>query len=321
MAYCHVDKSYRIEPASLALCAQIAPLLRAADKAELAASHPHRSARVCLEMFYKSSSVCLGIYLHGKLAALCGLAATARTNTACVWLLSSSAAAQYPVAYFRAVKHCLQEALRNYENLFNFADERYTAAHRLVTHLGGTVHEAFVRCGKTKFLLFTFRRKNMGGIINTTSGNVSTALAAFKQSSSAQRNYQRLAGQQQQALQEARQTAAAQADYLFESAAEKTRRLYEQALQQASSSQASFAAKGLTPSSATLDTLLRQNRLQTQLNHAYLQDALQSELSTQAQNLAGELRALGEQGRRYEGLSRRKSTLAKLGQAFLSWFK
>ena len=320
MTALYAKNSVQVRRAVLEDCARLAAGLRRADADELRAACPHQDARACLTAFWRSSAPCYALVLRGELAALCGLVPVVPHKYACVWMLTSSAAGQQPKAFYRAVRFCAARALQRYAVLFNFADERYTAAQRLIAHLGGRTEEVFIRCGQTRFLLFTLRRKYMGALISTSSNGVSTALAAFKRDRRARRAYEAAA---EEAARQAEQTALAgwrEKEYLFESAAEKTRRLYRQAQEQAAADAANFAADGLTPSSASVDTLLKQNRLQAQLEHARLQDAFQAQLGAQTQAVEEEVRALREQSVRYGALSKRKSTWSKLGETFSAWF-
>ena len=319
MTVLYAENSVLVRRAVLDDCTRLAATLRRADADELRAACPQQDARESLVAFRKCSAPCYALVLRGELAALCGLVPVVPRKYACVWMLSASAAEQQPKAFYRAVRFCVARALQRYAVLFNFADERYAAAQRLIAHLGGRTEEVFIRCGQTRFLLFTLRRKYMGALISTSSNGVSTALAAFKRDRRARRAYEAASAE---AARQAEQTAAAgrqEAEYLFESAAEKTRRLYRQAQAQAAADTAGFAADGLTPASASVDTLLKQNRLQAQLEHARLQDALQMQLGAQTQAVEQEVRALREQSARYGALSKRKSTWSKLGETFFAW--
>ena len=161
----------------------------------------------------------------------------------------------------------------------------------------------------------------MGGVIKPATTAVSSAVAALEKSRARARSSAREAEDVLEASSEARRAGEAQAAYLFESAAEKTRRLYAQVRRQAAQSRAQFAAGGITPSSATLDTLLKQNRLQAQLTHASLQDDLQRELGEREQVLEAQVRSLRGQYGALQARSRRKSTLGKWSDTFLSWFR
>lgn len=162
----------------------------------------------------------------------------------------------------------------------------------------------------------------MGGVITQQAKTaLSGASGSVRSSRARAREYERMAREQAAAADYAQARGEEEMNYLFESAAEKTRRLYAQAREQAAAARAAFAGGGVTGASATLDTLLNQNRLQTQLNQAYLQDKLQQELGTKEQLLSEQVRNLREKSAYYYGLSTKKSTLSKLGDAFLSLWK
>lgn len=343
MTCLHTEKIFSVRLARPSDTAVLARTLRKADKRELRASHAGKSYGENLRAFYAQSAECLAVMLGGELGALCGVVPApmpetgggngARTTTqktaqnpahcaqktaqksACVWLLTSGAVDKKPKAFYRACRWCLRYFWARYDVLFNFADERYKAAFRLVAHLGGDVSDTFIRLGATRFILVSLRRKNMGGI-TTSALQTSRAVSVSGKSAGAQaRKYAEAAASYDEQVLQRQRAGEREIAYLFESGAEKTRRLYQQARERAASMRASFAGSGLNAASATLDTLLAQNRLQTQLSHAEAQDNLQAELSIKEQTLDDEIRTLREQGSYYRALSQKKGRLARWGEA------
>lgn len=160
----------------------------------------------------------------------------------------------------------------------------------------------------------------MGGIMKLTGSGVSSAVAALDKSRTRRQNGAQEAEGLFAAAERIREAGEQQNAYLFESAAEKTRRLYDAVRAEAAAERTRFSAGGLSASSATLDTLLQQNRLQAQLKHAYEQDLLQAQLSANNQNIEEQVRALREQGTQMRAYSRRSSMFSKWGNVLHSWF-
>ena len=155
----------------------------------------------------------------------------------------------------------------------------------------------------------------MGGITTSAVQTLYAVSAGGKSAGTLSRKYADAAASYDEQVLQRQRAGEREIAYLFESGAEKTRRLYQQARERAASVRASFAGSGLTSASATLDTLLAQNRLQTQLSHAQAQDNLQAELSVKEQTLDDEIRTLREQGSYYRALSQKKGRLARWGDA------
>jgi len=339
MTCLHIEKNFSVRSARLSDTAVLARTLRKADKRELRASHAGKTYRENLRAFYAQSEECLAVMLGGELGALCGVVpapmpvtdgensaqnptqnraenrAHCAQKTACVWLLTSGAVDKKPKAFYQACRWCLRYFWARYDTLFNFADERYKAAFRLVAHLGGDVSDTFIRLGATRFILVSLRRKNMGGITTSAVRTLYAVSAGGKSAGVQARKYDDAAASYDKQVLQRQRAGEREIAYLFESGAEKTRRLYQQARERAASVRASFAGSGLTSASATLDTLLAQNRLQTQLSHAQAQDNLQAELSVKEQTLDDEIRTLREQGSYYRALSQKKGRLARWGDA------
>ena len=137
----------------------LARCLRAADRRELAASHPGQSPAECLEHFI-CISVCrvCGVY-RGKVIALAGVYASSLLGTdACVWLLTGSPVARVPISFVRSAKRWLAAWLQLYPTLTNAVDARYEAARKLITCLGGEFTGGSSVYNGVLFLHFIFRR-------------------------------------------------------------------------------------------------------------------------------------------------------------------
>lgn len=149
-----------LRPAQPADCTRLARVLRPADRAELAASHPGQAPAELLEQFVRRSAYAYVLTYHQCPAALFGLAPDGWLgNCACVWLLTGYPVAQIPKTFFRTARRFVAAALLEYAQLYNFADERYAAALRFIRRLGGTFDGAFYQTPAARFLRFTFRRK------------------------------------------------------------------------------------------------------------------------------------------------------------------
>lgn len=152
-----------LRSARLADCALLAAELRRLDREELAASCGGADVRKLLESFYRVSVKCIFLQYKNHPAALFGLAPEVwMGRRACVWLLTGKSVEKIPKSFFCAARTLLKNALNEYEELYNFVDERYLAARRFVERLGGVFDGSFVTAGGVKFLRFTFRRKEYG---------------------------------------------------------------------------------------------------------------------------------------------------------------
>ncbi len=149
-----------LRPAQPADCAALAAALRPADRAELAASHPGQCPADLLLDFIHRSCCAFTLLYNGQPAALFGLAAENLLGSrACVWLLTARAVERIPKTFLRVARRFIAAALNQYPELYNFTDERYTAALRFVCRLGGTFDGTFRQTEPARFLRFTFRRK------------------------------------------------------------------------------------------------------------------------------------------------------------------
>lgn len=141
-------------------CLRLAAVLRKEDRAELAASHPAKEPQELLVQFFKRSSACFVLEYRGEPAALFGVAPDVwMGRRACVWLLTGRRVRRIAKTFVRVARALLAGALRRYEELYNFADGRYTAALRFIRRLGGTFDGTVCQTACAPFLRFTFRRK------------------------------------------------------------------------------------------------------------------------------------------------------------------
>lgn len=140
-------------------CARLAASLRPKDRAELAASHPGRSAAELIEAFFDRSSRCFTLLLEEEPAAIFGVSPdTWLGRRARVWLLTGEAVEKIPKEFVRTARGLLALTLAEYPELYNFADGRYAAALRFIRRLGGRVDGSFYDTPSARFLHFTFRR-------------------------------------------------------------------------------------------------------------------------------------------------------------------
>ena len=148
-----------LRPARPADCASLAKDLRPADRAELAASRPEEDPEALLSEFCRRSVWCWVLVHKSRPAAMFGLVPDALLGTrACVWLLTGNTVAEIAKTFFRTAKRFVAAALVPYAELYNFADERYTAALRFIRRLGGTFDGSVCQMPAARFLRFTFRR-------------------------------------------------------------------------------------------------------------------------------------------------------------------
>lgn len=131
----------QVVPATPAHAEALAPLMRAEDAAELAASlgvGPLQGLLASLD----ASCAARAVLFDGEVAALCGVADTDVQGVGCVWALTGRAVERHPRAFVRLSRAAVAEYLTRYEVLFNFIDARYGRALRWVRALGFTVQEA-----------------------------------------------------------------------------------------------------------------------------------------------------------------------------------
>ena len=133
--------------------------LRAADRAELAASHPGEPEQRLRE-FAARSLECRALVYKGRAVAIFGLVPDGLLGPrACAWLLTAEGVEQIPKTFFKLYRLVLDEWLARYPQLYNWVDARYAAALAYVRRLGGAFDGTARILNGRKFLLFYIRRK------------------------------------------------------------------------------------------------------------------------------------------------------------------
>lgn len=159
MTIYYTKNEISLMPASGAHLRQVARRLRAADRAELAASHPGDPERR-LKEFAARSRECLALVYKGRAAAVFGLSPDSLLGPrACVWLLTAEDTAKIPKTFFKLSRLVLAHWLARYPQLYNWVDARYAPALAYVRRLGGGFDGAARVFNGQKFLLFNIRRK------------------------------------------------------------------------------------------------------------------------------------------------------------------
>ncbi len=160
----------------------------------------------------------------------------------------------------------------------------------------------------------------MGGIIKTGGSWVSGAASLLGDRKNEVDYYDALA---RDADRQAQYTAAAaqrQATYLFKSAAERSRELYQNYRQTQGSQKTEMADSGLTGQSATVQTVLKNSRLQSLLDQEALKDSLQDALYENNLSAAERIYALTETASQYRSTAKNRGSLWKLGSHILDLF-
>ncbi len=138
---------------------KLAAVLREADCAELAATHPGQEAGECLEKFIAVSAVSVAAFYDKKPMLLAGIYHPyLLAPYALVWLMTGEIASQKPVAFVKLARFFLREWQAYYGELFNYVDARYIAAQNLISRLGGSIENDGTYFNGQLFLKCTFRR-------------------------------------------------------------------------------------------------------------------------------------------------------------------
>ena len=137
----------------------LARVLRPADQQELAASHPNEDIAQLLELFIASSQQSVCLLCDNEVVALAGIYVPVMLGRkALVWLLTGRKIICCKYSFFRLAKEQLSRWLSSYPVLSNEVDIRYTAAKRLLTHLGACFNGNISLHSDVVFLHFLFRR-------------------------------------------------------------------------------------------------------------------------------------------------------------------
>lgn len=291
--------------------------LRTADRRELAASHPHQNPEDLLKKFAENSDLCRSFVYKNSVVAMGGVCHQ------CVWMLTGKQVEKCPKAFVKTIRNFLQKMLQQNSFLYNWVDIRYLAAQKLIVRLGGIFSGDFVVIKNTKFLFFYFRRSfDMGGIIQTGQTYVSTASQAFKKRKHQVEAYTENLAQTQQEKQQLFSENAQQNSYLFRSAAEKQRALYQQLNEALARRQSKLAKNGVTAVSPTAELVQNQAVLQAQLQSEKQALRVQQELAHNDQQTAQRAEVLTRKEQAYRKGRNIKSALWKIGKQLLpSWLK
>ena len=160
----------------------------------------------------------------------------------------------------------------------------------------------------------------MGGVIKQAGYVVSSAASVFGNRKAETDYYKALA---QDAGQQAEYVSAAgkrQAEYLFKSSAERNRERYENYRQMLGSQQTALAAAGLNASSATVQTLLKNSRLNALLDESALNTALTDSLRENEMETREKVRSLNQTADQYKRASKRAGSWWKWSKQLLSIF-
>lgn len=130
-----------VRPALFEDVAVLAPRLRAADVAEVAASSgrtPAEALRVGLQMGRAWT-----VFLGGEPVAMYGFAVVSLAGgTASPWLLGTEAVSEHPWVFGRQARRVVDAWLQIFPRMQNFVDARHTAAVRWLEWLGFTLEPA-----------------------------------------------------------------------------------------------------------------------------------------------------------------------------------
>ncbi len=160
----------------------------------------------------------------------------------------------------------------------------------------------------------------MGGVFKAGGQVVSSAASLLGNRKSETDYYNSLA---RDADRQADYTAAAaqrQATYLFKSAVDQGQELYQNYRQTTGTQKASLAASGLTGSSATVQTLLKNSRFNALMDQESLQESLQDALYENNLAAAERIYSLTQTASQYRSAAKNSSSWWKLGSSFLNLF-
>lgn len=148
-----------IVPASTEAAVELAANMRAADAAEVAASHGLDPLSAVVHSMTISAEA-WAVYFNGKIACVWGVCPlrdgllTGRVGS--VWMLSAKTVERFKVTFFRWSRKILAAALDRWDELVNVVDARYHRAIKWGARLGFVYGEP-VRFGPSDFLFVPFR--------------------------------------------------------------------------------------------------------------------------------------------------------------------
>ena len=137
--------------------------LRPADRAEMRALYGKRVAE-SLQKGLARSAVAVGFFYKGKIAAAAGVEPEGCLGRrACVWSWSGAEAGRCSKAFWKVSKQVLQYFLQLYPQLYAVCDERYVAAHRYITRLGGRkIKKVYFQTAGPAFWIYEFNKADIG---------------------------------------------------------------------------------------------------------------------------------------------------------------
>ena len=160
----------------------------------------------------------------------------------------------------------------------------------------------------------------MGGVIKQAGYVVSSASSVFGNRKAEKDYYKALAQDANRQAEYVSAVGKRQAEYLFKSAAERNRELYENYRQTLGRQQTALASSGLNASSATVQTLLKNSRLNAQLDENALNDTLTDSLRENELENGEKIRSLTETANQYKRAAKRSGAWWKWSKQLLSIF-
>lgn len=160
----------------------------------------------------------------------------------------------------------------------------------------------------------------MGGIFETGGRLVSSAASLLGDRKAETDYYDSLARDADRQAQYAAEASRRQAAYLFKSAAERNKEIYENYRQTAGEQKTALAASGLTSRSATVQTMLKNSRFNALLDEEALQESLDDALYENDIAAAERIYNLNETASQYRRASKNRGSFWKLGSNVLALF-
>lgn len=161
----------------------------------------------------------------------------------------------------------------------------------------------------------------MGGIVMGVGGKVSSALQMFGSQKSARDYYRTLASDADYQAAYAADATRRQGTYLFKSAAERSRDVYAAYRQTAAAQKSALAAAGLTSNSATVQSILKNTRLNSLLDERTIQDNLRDALYENEVSAAEKIRGLNITAGQYRRMAKNSFNAWTLGDGLLAWLR
>ena len=160
----------------------------------------------------------------------------------------------------------------------------------------------------------------MGGIVKKGGEFVSSAASLLGDRKSEMDYYNALARDADRQAQYASAADDRQATYLFKSAAERGRELYENYRQTAAEQKTALAASGLTSRSATVQNLMQSSQFNALMDQRSLRQSLQDSLYENKVSVAERIYALSQTASQYRSAAKNRGSFWKLGSNILSLF-